>query len=125
MRIVSRPGLERFAGPTPRQLLIARWIPLIVPVVFQGIDRLGIHLPGLFFLVTAAALLLSARTWLETGSGLSILVFVQLLAAGAATLLLLANFFSPASWLFYSSATALMMGYTAWVFNVIGSLLPR
>lgn len=125
MRIVSRPGLERFAGPTPRQLLVARWIPLIVPVVLQGVDRLGVNLPGLFFLFAAAALLLSARTWVETGSGLGILVFVQLLASGAATLILLANFFSPQSWLFYSSATALMMGYIAWVFNVVGSFLPR
>jgi hypothetical protein len=125
MRVVSRPGLDRFAGPSARDLLVARWIPVIVPLVLYALHRVGLRFPDLFYLLTAIALLLSARTWMRIGSGLGILVLVQLLAGGIATLLLVGNSFEPASWFIYSAATALMMGYVAWFFNVLGSLLPR
>jgi hypothetical protein len=125
MRIVSRPGLNRFAGPSARELLIARWIPVIVPLALYGLHRAGLHLPEQYYLITGASLFLSARTWMTIGSGLGILVLIQVLAAGFATLLLAANFLDPAQWLFYCAATALMMGYVAWFFNLLGSLLPR
>lgn len=125
MRVVSRPGLDRFAGPSARQLFMARWVPLLVPLFLQVVYLLGLHLSWLFYLITAIALFQSARTWLAIGSGLGLLVLLQLLAGGGATLLLGLNFLSPQEWLVYSAATALLTGYIAWFFNVLGSLLPR
>jgi hypothetical protein len=106
-------------------LLVARWVPLIVPLAGYGLDRAGLHYSPVYFLLTAGSLLLSARTWMEIGSGLGILVPVQLLAGATATVLLAGNFLDPTAWLFYASATALMTGYVAWFFNLLGSLLPR
>ena len=125
MRVVSRPGLERYAGPTTRQLVVARWLPVFVPLLLYGMYRAGIHYSGIFFLLIAAVLLMSARAWLATGAGLGILMFLQFLSATLATLLLAANFFSPESWLFYSAATILMMSYVSFAFNLLGSYLPR
>lgn len=125
MRIVSRPGQSAFAGAGARQLLVARWVPLIVPLLLHLLRLTGLPLAALGPLLTAFALFLSARTFNATGSGLGMLVPIQVVAAGVATLLLIGNFLEPTAWLFYCALTALMMGYVAWFFNMVGSLLPR
>ena len=124
-RIVSRPGLDKYAGPPPRELVKARWLPIFVPLALQIATVAGIHRPDLFFLVTAIVLLMSARAFRETGTGLGLLVMLQLFAAGLTTVLLLFNLFSPQDWLRFSGSTGLLMGYVSFVFNLVGSYLPR
>ena len=125
IRIVSRPGQSEFAGPAARQLLVARWVPLIVPLLLHLVRLAGLPVSALTYFLTAFTLFLSARTFQTIGSGLGMLVPIQVAAAGLATLLLIGNFLEPTPWLFYCAVTALMMGYVAWFFNMIGSLLPR
>ena len=124
-RFVNRPGLERLAGPTTRQLVVARWLPLLVPLALKALDMAGLHQPDVFILIVAAVLLQSARVFVATGLGLGLLVFLQLLAGLAATLVLVANLLSPEDWLRFSANTALLMGYVSFIFNLIGSYLPR
>jgi hypothetical protein len=125
IRIVSRPGLGAYAGPSARDLFVARWLPALVPLLLYGVHRLAGRYEAFFYFLTAVALLQGARTWLRVGAGLGILVPVQLLGAVVATALLGFNTLSPEVWLFYSGATALMMGYVSYFFNLVGSYLPR
>lgn len=125
MRIIARPGLSKFAGPTTRQLVVARLLPVLVPLIFQGLSHGGIHSTRVYYFLTAALLLWSARTFSETGIGLGILVLIQLFAGLLATGVLAAYLLSTSAWLWYSGITLLIMGYVSYVFNVIGSFLPR
>jgi hypothetical protein len=125
MRIVARPGLSTYAGPTGRQLFIARLVPLLAPLVFQVLSVAGLHLSPLFYFLSALALLLSARNFMETGIGLGILMPIQLFAGLLATALLGMYTLSHHDWLRHSGNTVLMMGYVSFLFNLIGSYLPR
>jgi hypothetical protein len=125
VRIISRPGLEQFAGPTPRQLVVARWLPLFFPLVFQLFSLLGLHFSPVYFLIVSVVLWLSARKWSEIGSGLGLLVLLQLIAGGLATVLSTFNVLDPQPWLRYCTNTALMMGYVSFFFNLLSSYLPR
>jgi hypothetical protein len=124
MRVVARPGLSKYAGPTTRQLIVARVLPAVVPLVFQGMSLAGLHSTRLYYFITAALLLWSARTFVETGIGLGMLMLIQMFAALLATGLLAAYLLSTSDWLWYSALTLLMVGYVSWLFNVIGSFLP-
>ncbi len=97
----------------------------MVPLVLRGIAALGLKFSPLLYLLAAATLFLSARTWLRIGSGLFLLVLLQLAASGVATLLLAVNVLEPRDWLLVTAATALMAGYVAWSFNLLASFLPR
>lgn len=125
MRIVARPGLASYAGPTSRQLVLARWVPVVAPLVFQILTVAGLHFSPLYYFLSAFALLLSARNFLETGIGLGILMLIQLGAAFLATGLLGLYALSSDDWMRFSGNTLLMMGYVSFLFNLIGSYLPR
>ncbi|MEO8201312.1 MAG: hypothetical protein ABI679_12370, partial [Gemmatimonadota bacterium] len=102
-RIVSRPGLEKIVGPPKRQLVIARWLPIFVPLGFQALSLARLHFTPIYFFITAVTLWLSARAWSELGMGLGLLVLLQLLGGGTAMFLLGFNLLSPQSWLTYSA----------------------
>lgn len=125
MKIVKRPGLSQFAGPTRRQLIVSRLLPVAVPLAFKGLDLAGLHSPPIYYFLTAFVLLLSARSFLEAGSGLGILVPLQLFAALLATGVFALFALSGDDWAKYSGMTLLMMGYVSFVFNLAGSYLPR
>lgn len=125
LRIVARPGLSAFAGPTRWQLIVARLLPVAVPLLFQGMSLAGLHYTAIYYFLTAAFLLFSARTFLEAGNGLGILAPIQLFAALLATGVLATFLLSGDDWMKYSGITLLMMGYVSYAFNVIGSFLPR
>ena len=125
LRVVARKGLSAYAGPTTWQLIVARVLPVAAPLVFQGLTFAGLHSTKVYYFVAAALLLWSARTFLETGAGLGMLMLIQVFAGLLATGVLTAYLFSTSDWLWYSGITLLMMGYVSYVFNVIGSFLPR
>lgn len=125
MRVIARKGVDKYAGPTARQLIVARVLPVVVPLVFQVMSLAGLHSIRVYYFITAALLLWSARTFMETGIGLGMLMLIQAFAGLLATAVLGAYLLSTSEWLWYSGITLLMMGYVAYVFNVIGSFLPR
>ncbi|MEP7324417.1 MAG: hypothetical protein ABI836_00585 [Gemmatimonadota bacterium] len=124
-RIIARKGIDKYAGPTTRQLVVARLLPVAGPLLFQVLTLAGVHPVKLYYFLAAALLLWSARTFMETGIGLGMLMLIQVFAALLATALLAAYLLSTSDWLWYSGITLLMMGYVSYVFNVIGSYLPR
>ncbi len=124
-RIVSRPGLNQFAGPSRNQLIVARWLPLFTPLIFQLLNLLGLHLSPVYFFIVGFVLWLSARKYAEIGSGLGLLVLLQLIGGGVAALLLGFNLLDSQTWLRYCANTALMMGYVSFFFNLLASYLPR
>ncbi len=124
-RIVSRPGLDKFAGPPARRLVVARWLPIFVPLGFQALYLAGLHFSPLYFFIVAIVLWMSARAWADVGMGLGLLVLLQLLGGGTAMVLLGINLLSAQSWLTYCANTALMMGYVSFFFNLLASYLPR
>lgn len=126
MRIIARKGLDKFAGPTTWQLIVARLLPIAAPLAFQVMTVAGLHSVKIYYFITAALLLWSARTFLETGIGLGMLMLIQMFAGLLATGVLAAFLVAKnGDWLWYSGITLLMMGYVSYVFNVIGSFLPR
>lgn len=125
LKVVARPGLSRYAGPTRRQLIVSRVLPVAVPLVFKALDVAGLHYTSVFYFLAALLLLLSARAFLQTGTGLGILVLIQLFASVLATAVLAVYVASGDDWLKYSGITLLMMGFVSYVFNVLGSFLPR
>jgi len=125
VKIIARPGLSKYAGPTTRQLIVARLLPVAAPLVFLGLSRAGLHSTPIFYFLTAALPLWSARTFRETGIGLGILMLLQLFAGLLATGVFAGFLLSNSAWLWYSGITLRMMGYVSYLFNVIGSFLPR
>lgn len=124
-RIVHRPGLARYAGPSSRQLLVARWLPILVPLFCQGLWTAGLHLAPVYFFLAAVLLALSGRALMVHGLALGLLGWLQLTAALLAAGLLGAYLMSPDEWLRHSGDTLLLVGYTSFGFNFVASYLPR
>lgn len=109
-----------------RRLPVARWLPLALPIVFQLLHALtSLTIAPLGFALTGIALVYSARIFSLNGRGLGILIPLQLLSSLTAAVLFSANFLHPQEWLRLSGETALMTAGVSWVFNVVGSYLPR
>jgi hypothetical protein len=125
IRVTARSGIATYAGPSSRQLLVARGLPLLAPLAFKILAVAGLHFSPLYYFLTSLALFQSARTFRDTGIGLGILTLVQLVAAFLATVLLGIYVLSSESWLRLTGTTFLMMGYVSFLFNLIGSYLPR
>ena len=131
----ARPGAPRRPPrrpqPIPEERLerwvpAARWLPVALPALLQAVRH---FVPGGFSqagIVTACvALTWSGWVFYRTGRGLSLLRGFQLAAGALATILVLANAADAKAWLEQGGDTVLMAGYTSFVFNLIGSYLPR
>ena len=112
--------------PAERQVPLARWLPLALPVLLHLLQRFTpLRSPSASYVAVSLALVFSGRVFRRTGRGLGFLSGFQFGAGLVATVFFAANLIEAETWRTHSGVPALMSAYASYLCNLIGSYLPR